>query len=137
MVLLYMESCKEEAMSDATLGVLVHGAGWVAGEHIRAFTANPHTRVVAISSRKLSSCQRKAEECGLENVACYTDLDKALDHEGVDIVSGRAVLDGAEVVEGGAEAEIFCQEILDAEACGIAEQGALVGQGVALDEVGA
>jgi len=74
-------------MSEKTLGVLLHGAGWVAGEHIRAFTANPHTRVVAISSRKLSSCQRKAGECGLENVACYTDLEKALDHEGVDIVS--------------------------------------------------
>lgn len=74
-------------MSDKILGVLVHGAGWVAGEHIRAFRENPHTNVVAISSRKLSSCQKKAEECGLVEAACYTDFEKALAHEGVDIVS--------------------------------------------------
>ena len=74
-------------MTQTKLGVLVHGAGWVAGEHIRAFTANPHTEVVAISSRKLSSCQRKATEARLTDVACYTDYEKALAHEGVDIVS--------------------------------------------------
>lgn len=73
-------------MAEKTLGVLVHGAGWVAGEHIRAFTANPHTRVVAISSRKLASCQQRAEDAGLKEVAFYTDYEKALAHEGVDIV---------------------------------------------------
>ena len=74
-------------MSEKSLGVLVHGAGWVAGEHIKAFKNNPHTRVVAISSRKLESCRRRAEEAGLEGVAFYTDYDKALAHEGVNIVS--------------------------------------------------
>ena len=74
-------------MSKETLGVLVHGAGWVAGEHVKAFAANPHTRVVAISSRKQASCERKAAEAGLTNVAFYTDYEKALAHEGVDIVS--------------------------------------------------
>jgi len=74
-------------MSEKKLGVLVHGAGWVAGEHLRAFAANPHTEVVAISSRKLESCRRKAEEAGLEHVAFYTDYEKALEHDGVDIVS--------------------------------------------------
>ena len=74
-------------MAEKTLGVLVHGAGWVAGEHIRAFNTNPHTKVVAISSRKLDSCQRKAAEAGLTDVACYTDYAQALAHEGVDIVS--------------------------------------------------
>ncbi len=74
-------------MAAKKLGVLIHGAGWVAGEHIRAFNTNPHTEVVAISSRKLPSCQRKAAEAGLDNIACYTDYDKALAHEGVDIVS--------------------------------------------------
>jgi len=74
-------------MTNKTLGVLVHGAGWVAGEHTRAFTENPHTNVVAISSRKLSSCQKKAEECGLEDVAFYTNYEDALAHEGVDIVA--------------------------------------------------
>jgi len=74
-------------MSDKRLGVLVHGAGWVAGEHIKAFSANPHTRVVAISSRKQSSCERKAAEAGLTDVAFYTNYEEALAHEGVDIVS--------------------------------------------------
>lgn len=74
-------------MAEKKLGVLVHGAGWVAGEHIRAFTANPNTNVVAISSRKIASCERKAVEAGLTDVAFYTDYDKALQHEGVDIVA--------------------------------------------------
>ena len=74
-------------MAETRLGVLVLGAGWVAGEHIRAFTANPHTKVAAISSRKLSSCRKKADETGLKDAAFYTDYEKALAHEGVDIVS--------------------------------------------------
>ena len=74
-------------MTEKKLGVLIHGAGWVAGEHIKAFAANPHTEVVAISSRKLSSCEGKAKEAGLEGVAFYTDFDEALTHEGVDIVA--------------------------------------------------
>ena len=45
-------------MAERPLGVLIHGAGWVSTQHIKAFSANPHTRVVAISSRKLESCRR-------------------------------------------------------------------------------
>ncbi len=74
-------------MSDGQLGVLIHGAGWVSGEHIKAFQGNPFTRVVAISSRRMESVERRAAEAGLEDVGMYTDLDRALDHEGVDIVS--------------------------------------------------
>lgn len=74
-------------MAEKQLGVLVHGAGWVSTQHIAAFTANPHTRVAAISSRRLESCQKRAEEARLSDVAFYDDLDKALAHEAVDIVS--------------------------------------------------
>jgi predicted dehydrogenase len=74
-------------MADQKLGVLIHGAGWVAGEHIRSFNTNPQTKVVAISSRKLESCRRKAEEAGLTGVAFYTDYEQALCHDGIDIVS--------------------------------------------------
>ncbi len=74
-------------MTERKLRVLVHGAGWVSGEHIKAFKNNPNAEVVAISSRKLESCRARAEEAGLEGVAYYTDYDKALCHEGVDIVS--------------------------------------------------
>jgi predicted dehydrogenase len=74
-------------MAGNELGVLVHGAGWVAGEHIKAFQKNPHTRVVAVSSRRLESARRKAAEMGLEDVGLYDDLGRALQHPGVDIVS--------------------------------------------------
>ncbi len=74
-------------MTKRKLRVLVHGAGWVSGEHIKAFKNNPHAEVAAISSRKLESCKARAEEAGLEGVAFYTDYDKALCHEGIDIVS--------------------------------------------------
>jgi len=74
-------------MSQKQLGVLIHGAGWVSGEHIKAFQNNPHTRVVAISSRKLESVKRRTEEAGLKNIGMYTEYEQALRHEGVDIVS--------------------------------------------------
>ncbi len=74
-------------MSEKKLGVLIHGAGWVSTQHIKAFDTNPHAEVVAISSRKLSSCQARAEEAGLEGIGLYDNYEQALNHEGVDIVS--------------------------------------------------
>jgi len=74
-------------MSEKKLGVLVHGAGWVSTQHIKAFHANPHTEVVAISSRKLTSCQARAEEAGLTGIGLYDNYESALKHDGVDIVS--------------------------------------------------
>ena len=62
-------------MTDKQLGVLVHGAGWVSGEHIRAYQNNPHARVVAISSRRMESASR-AEAAGLKDVRLYTDYEK-------------------------------------------------------------
>jgi predicted dehydrogenase len=74
-------------MSDRTYGVLIHGAGWVSTQHIAAYAHNPHTEVRAISSRTLESARRRAEEANLSGEALYDDLDKALAHPGVDIVS--------------------------------------------------
>jgi len=74
-------------MTDKKLGVLIHGAGWVSGEHIRAFQNNPHTHIAAISSRRMESVQQRASEAGLSDIGMYTSLEKALQHEGVDIVS--------------------------------------------------
>jgi len=74
-------------MPQRQLGVLVHGAGWVSGEHIKAFQNNPHARVVAISSRKMESVERRANEARLHDIGMYTDLDAALKHPGVDVVS--------------------------------------------------
>ncbi len=71
------------------LGVLIHGAGWVSGQHIAAFQHNPHTRVLAVCSRTIDSARRRMAGTALDpaNVAAYDDLDKALAHPGVDIVS--------------------------------------------------
>ena len=71
---------------DNNLGVLIHGAGWVSTQHIQAFQNNPHTEIVAISSRTLEGAQSRAAEFKLD-VACYDDYEKALSHPGVDIVS--------------------------------------------------
>ncbi len=73
-------------MSERPLGVLVHGAGWVSTQHIAAFKKNPRTRVVAVSSRKIESARRRAEEAGLAGAGTYDGLDRALRHDGVDIV---------------------------------------------------
>lgn len=48
------------------LKVGVVGTGWVAGEHIRAFGANPKTEVVALCGRIRESAKLKADECGLD-----------------------------------------------------------------------
>ncbi len=74
-------------MSTRKLGVLIHGAGWVSTQHIQAFTQNPDSEVVAISSRTLSSAQKRADEAGLTGIGVYDDLDRALQQEGIDIVA--------------------------------------------------
>nr|HQH74761.1 Gfo/Idh/MocA family oxidoreductase [bacterium] len=74
-------------MVQAQYGILVHGTGWVAGEHIKAFQKNPHTRIVALSSRRMESVVQRANDFGMTDIGMYTDLEKALQHEGVDIVS--------------------------------------------------
>src|SRR5438045_3515079 len=57
------------------LGIAIHGAGWVAGEHIRSYQKNPHTQVVAIGSRRQESAQARADEASLSDAALYTDFD--------------------------------------------------------------
>jgi predicted dehydrogenase len=68
------------------LGVLVHGAGWVSTQHIKAFSNNPNTKVVAVSSRKLASAKARGQEAGLKDAAYYDDFAKALENKDVDIV---------------------------------------------------
>ena len=75
-------------MAETKLGVLIHGAGWVSTQHIAAFQSNPHTEVVAISSRSMSSCELRAREAGLDEVGLYAgDFEAALEHDRVDVVS--------------------------------------------------
>jgi predicted dehydrogenase len=74
-------------MKREPLGVLIHGAGWVATQHLAAWAHNPSARIVALSSRSLASVRRRAGEAGLEAVGLYDDFEQALRHKGVDVVS--------------------------------------------------
>ena len=74
-------------MSGRNYGVLIHGAGWVSTQHIRAFNHHPQAKILAVSSRSLESARRRVAEASLGDVAVYDDFDKALAHPGVDVVS--------------------------------------------------
>ena len=74
-------------MESDKLGVLVHGAGWVSAQHIAAFGNNPHTRVVAVSSRSIESARSRASEAGLNEVTFYDSLEEGLSRSDVDVVS--------------------------------------------------
>lgn len=69
------------------LGVGILGTGWVSGEHIRAFEANPHTEVRAILSRDKARAAAKAEEHKLARCRGYDRLEDLLDDPAVQIVS--------------------------------------------------
>lgn len=69
------------------IGVAVHGAGWVAGEHIKAYQRNPHARVVAVSSRTRESAEARAAEAGLSDARIYTRFEDVLNDPDVQAVS--------------------------------------------------
>ncbi len=70
----------------AEFGVGIVGMGWVAGEHLRAWTNNPHTQVVGVASRTRAGAERKVQEMG---VPChvYDSYDQLLADPNVHIVS--------------------------------------------------
>jgi predicted dehydrogenase len=68
------------------LGVGVIGAGWVAGEHIRAFANNPHVELRAVCGITEEEAAAKATECGVA-VNAYGDYQEMLAKEQLDIVS--------------------------------------------------
>lgn len=68
-------------------GVGIVGTGWVSGEHIRAYTMNPHTEVTAITSRQKAKGRAKADEYGLTHCRIYTDYDEMLKEDDMCIVS--------------------------------------------------
>lgn len=68
------------------LGVAIVGTGWVAGEYIRAFEADPRTEVHAIVSREKERAHAKTEEFHLENARAYEHMEKMLHDPGIQIV---------------------------------------------------
>jgi len=74
-------------MTKEFYGAAVHGAGWVSTQHAKAYMNNPHTKIVAISSRKEESAKKLADMYNLKDAKIYTDYDKLLEDPNVDIVS--------------------------------------------------
>lgn len=74
-------------MSDRVLGAAIFGAGWVAGEHARAYQACPRTRLVAVGSRKVESARRCAGYAGASDAFITTDYEELLRHPEVDLIS--------------------------------------------------
>lgn len=68
-----------------TYGVGVFGIGWVAGEHINAYTRNPHMRVVALGSRQRQSGQAAKERLCLDCDIVDT-YDELLLRDDIDII---------------------------------------------------
>jgi predicted dehydrogenase len=69
------------------LGVAIIGAGWVAGEHIKAFRANPHTEVRVLCDIDAGAAKRRAAELGAGYAAIETDFRKAVARDDVQIVT--------------------------------------------------
>ena len=62
------------------------GAGWVAGEHIRAYLNNPETEIVAFSVRRPETVKAHQAEQDF-SAEIYTDVGKMLRNEDIDILS--------------------------------------------------
>jgi predicted dehydrogenase len=72
---------------DKVLGAAIFGAGWVAGEHAKAYQACPRTRLVAVGSRKLESARKCADSAGISDAFVTTDFDALLKRPDVELIS--------------------------------------------------
>ncbi len=73
-------------MTGKKFGVAVFGAGWVSGEHIKAYQQNSRCEIVVVGSLKLASAKGKIAECGVD-CDCTDSFDEILKNPDVDIVS--------------------------------------------------
>jgi len=69
------------------LGVLVQGAGWVSGEHIKSYLANPDTELVAVNSRYQSELDEKRAAYGLDCELTVDSYEKLLARDDIHVVS--------------------------------------------------
>ena len=69
------------------LGAAIFGAGWVAGEHLKAYVANPHCIPVAVGSRSAESARRCAELAGCPKATIYTSYEDLIADTRVDVIS--------------------------------------------------
>lgn len=69
------------------IGVGIVGTGWVAGEHIRSYSKNPHCRLAAVCGRTREKAGAKAAEAGLHDVRLYDSYADMLADADVQAVS--------------------------------------------------
>lgn len=69
------------------IGVGILGAGWVSGEHIKAYEKNPHARVAGIYSRTRENAEARLAEAGISDATVYSTYDEMLADPGIDAVS--------------------------------------------------
>ncbi len=74
-------------MSEKEYGVLVIGAGWVSTQHIAAYTNNPRTEVLAVCDIDIDKARQRIDEYDLGRAAAFDTAEKALETDGIDIVS--------------------------------------------------
>lgn len=67
------------------IGVGICGAGWVAGEYVKAFSRNPHTEVRGIFSRRSESAQQMASDHGVA-ARVHATLEAMLQADDIDVV---------------------------------------------------
>lgn len=70
----------------ARLGVGIVGTGWVAGEHLRAFDADPRSEVRAICGTSIAKAEALGARCRTK-CAAYDDYQRMLDQADVDVVA--------------------------------------------------
>jgi predicted dehydrogenase len=73
-------------MSNAILGVAIHGCGEVAYAHAASWKRNPHVRIVSVGSRRRASAERLVRQLGLD-CEIHEQFEDALANPKVDIVN--------------------------------------------------
>jgi predicted dehydrogenase len=71
----------------STIGIGIHGMGWVAGEHIKSYGKNPHCKVVALCGRTRAGAEAKAREIGLEGARVHDTYEQLLADPEVQAIS--------------------------------------------------
>ncbi len=69
------------------IGVAVSGAGWVSGEHIKAYVNNPAARFVGMYSRRPESAKARLAELGVVGARVYDSYEQLLADPKVQAVS--------------------------------------------------
>ena len=69
-----------------TYGVAIIGAGWVAGEYVKAFRDNPQTNLLGIYNRTPGKATALMEAHGVQ-AREYASVDELFDDEGVQIIA--------------------------------------------------